>query len=419
MSYRWCTSATRNSLVLRPYLSFLIGLTPFACAESDKIQSYSQDAGSSSNTAVPSSEDGGQSLDGAPPPPCGPSGFCPTPLPVQRPLVAISGSGPDDVWATGGDAILRWDGGAWTVMYQYREPRSDFFTNIWVRSRDDVWALGDSLVVHYSKQEGQLPVFRELPISFQRLPGYDDRLSLPQSVSWLAPNSDDLWVVIGNTIYRFAEGLGGSVLSKSWTLDAYFQWGGIWGFASDDVYAAGWILVSGKFDGIIAHFDGSSWKVSRYPAASYGGSLVFREVRGVVESADNEKSLFVNYSSSDNAGVAQLAVAGDGSAGELRRLPLHGLGMCGGSNDTMFVRSPNEAWLAKRCLMFQWDGSDLARLPLTSGGDRVGGIKGIWASGPDDVWIVGQSTARESWYQPVEGFALHRTSRPVPEEARP
>ncbi len=418
MSHRWCTSATRNSLVLRPYLSFLIALTPFACAESDRILGYREDAGSSSNTAVPTSEDGGQqSLDGAAPPACGPSGFCPTPLPVQRPLVAISGSGPDDVWATGGDAILRWDGGAWTVMYQYVEPRSDFFRNIWVRKRDDVWALSNTLLVHYSKEDGQSPVFRELPISFEGTNGYDPGIHVLQSTTWLAPSSNELWAAVGRTILRFAEGSDGTMISKSWMPDSYAVWQGIWGFDSDDVYVSGYAIQPTKA-ALLAHFDGSSWTIRRYVPPYSVGLLVFGEIQGFVGGVGNANGLLVGHSSSDYAGVFQFAVAGDGGLGEPRAVPMPGLGTCGTSN-AMFVRSPNEAWFAKGCHVYQWDGSEAAVVPLTSAGAPVGAINGIWASGPDDVWIVGKSMARDSWYQPVEGFALHRTSRPAPEEERP
>ncbi|MBI5486666.1 MAG: hypothetical protein HY905_04995 [Deltaproteobacteria bacterium] len=70
---------------------------------------------------------------------------------------AVSGSGPDDVWALGGyrygwdsddgvPYVFHWDGGSWSEL---ASPIAAEFDAVWASAPDDAWAVGCGAIIHW------------------------------------------------------------------------------------------------------------------------------------------------------------------------------------------------------------------------------------------------------------------------------
>jgi len=406
-------------------LSLFVLAAPFACAESPRPPLDPEDAGPTiqADSAAPSDVDGSVPERDAGRVTCSVGGFCETTLPVRRPLVAVSGSSPDDIWAAGGDVIERWDGTSWKVMYQYREPRSSFFESIWAKASDDVWAMGDKLIVHYSAQAGEQPSFHEYPIP---LGPSASTFASAQRGNWLAPTSDEIWAVRNTgVVYRFREDPNGVMASETWIPKAdpgdteNYSWRSVWGFAPDDVYVGG---VRGKLpNGVgipsslaaIAHYDGSDWSIVTFTGYPTG----FRGIFGIDDVALHKRELWGGtYPSAvpnepAQGSVLRIGVGEDGTLHEPQVVEMPEVGICTYSNDSASFLSSSDGWFSSGCIVYRLNNSKVELVPLSFTQAPLGNVTGIWASSPDDVWVVGKSVPQDSDYFPAAGFALHRTKK--------
>lgn len=390
---------------------FVIGvactLIPFfACAESADIQN--PDAGGLlpdvsvlPESAVPDDvtvpEDA--PVDAIVSSPCSAGGFCPVPVPTQKPVWAVSGSSLDDVWAIGSegsgltyghDAILRWDGAAWKVVYQssMRPTRTKGFHGIWAPKPDKVWVAGEG-IFHYSAKDG----VRQLPLP--NPPGS----SFVFTAGWATPESDALWAVGGKQdVLRFREEPAGTLVADRWipqmgAEDSVYgyRWSGIWGFGPDDIYVGGKSCVNSACNqsrGALAHYDGTVWSVTVITSD--------KEITSIFGTPPGEpRHLWITTSSLPGASVPPtktelVPVMNDGSIGA----PLFTQSM---TNSTSVgavrgsVVSPNVAWISDGVFVWRWTGTQLELMPTSIEASSVGRVLGVWAASTDDVWIVGES----------------------------
>jgi hypothetical protein len=110
-------------------------------------------------------------------------------------LLTIWGTGPENVWATGGDdgVMLHYDGTSWADVTPAVIRDSQIitlrFTSLWGTGPSDVWTVGtNGLTLHYDGTDWV-------------------ELSAPFSINWLyglwGTYDSDLWAVgFGGTILR-------------------------------------------------------------------------------------------------------------------------------------------------------------------------------------------------------------------------
>ena len=97
---------------------------------------------------------------------CSEGGFCREPLPVHQPLVAVTAASADDVWAVGGNVIVRWNGTSWNTVYQYGGTSEFELVGVWGTKSDDIWALAvadaKAFLVRHASADGGPAAFREI-----------------------------------------------------------------------------------------------------------------------------------------------------------------------------------------------------------------------------------------------------------------
>ena len=62
-------------------------------------------------------------------------------------MAGLSGTGPNDVWATGDERVMHWDGKSWTKVEAGLPARFGSW-HVWARGPDDVWIGGAGDRVH-------------------------------------------------------------------------------------------------------------------------------------------------------------------------------------------------------------------------------------------------------------------------------
>ena len=340
---------------------------------------------------------------------CSPGGFCYLPVPIQTPLVAVSGSSPNDAWTVGGSTILRHRGTEWELVYGYSgtSPTSITFWGIWARSPENVWAIastssGGSMIVRYASLDGGTPRFSEITTT------------ATGSSSWVTPSSDALWMANGSgTITRLSDDGSGDLIrddhvpKASDTDSKSYFWTSVWGFGPDDVYASGqdFSFFGGTNPPMLAHYDGKSWTITLQSvpvgssAASLGGTV-----------SGEPQQLWSSTSENSASGpilTASLYPIEDGAIGNvLLQQKATTLSPCG--SKYVWATSPTSAWMSNGKIVCRWDGTKLERVPTAVGGLPTGFVRGIWAANEDDVWIVGEAVPQGAGF-PTMGFAARRT----------
>ena len=160
--------------------------------------------------------------------------------------------------------------------------------------------------------------------------------------------------------------------------------GGIWGFASSDVYAVGqgsWPY----YAPVMLHYDGIRWSEMPPPVS---GSSFLRGIWGV-----GPRNLFVGGSNSAEGRGSEFLARFDGSGWSISGLPdfgVHGsfsevAGTSGSDVWAIGAREsyPNSDW--DDGMIVHYDGTGLTH----QYGKRHDRYAGIWAIAPDDVWVVG------------------------------
>jgi hypothetical protein len=247
-----------------------------------------------------------------------------------------------DVWAVG-DGIAHFDGHTW---HPVDAPLTGRLQAVHGTSATDVWAVGDQ-VVHYDGCE-----WTALDIS-----GATDK---PLGAVWaLAP--DDVWAVGGEV----GDGVAVHFDGAAWT--AYpmpGQMSGVWGSASDRVWAVGQ-------DGTIMRWDGSAWSAE---GGWSGDPLVWFEA--VWGTADGDVWL---VGEKDYRGFIARRAGDEWTAAPPRRQPDWFLYALGGSG-------PDDIWAAGNFgRVMHWNGE-----AWTEPSDLViqGALEGI-AIGANHSWLVG------------------------------
>ncbi len=426
----------------------VIASVPFIACAASETEVTTDDAGAPPTenqipTAQPPSDAGQPDADAAEAPPaldasrCSDGGFCLEPLPIQKPLLAVSAANMNDAWAVARDAILRWDGTSWNAVYHYTgtgEADPEMF-GIWATKHDDAWALATGTLVRYSVRDGGAPTFRE----------HSFRAAANDTVSyWADPTSEELWVVTGYQsrpmAYRYRETPEGGLeetrfvdapIGLPWNQNnAAFLPRTVFGFAADDIYVGGaWCTRScnsaypdwGNFDGAIAHYDGTSWSIVARLAQGETVSGLYG-----TKAASGPQRLWAWVGRdgwTDLGNELRLLELPEGDAGALTVVAGRKVRLDGWTGHPMFdswssgchhiigsVPPSGGAWLSDVCFVYRWNGTSLETASTLWNGVPLGTINGIWAGDDEEAWIVGEAP-RQSEYEAPAGFAARRVRK--------
>jgi hypothetical protein len=166
------------------------------------------------------------------------------PTALGTPLRGLHGNGPSNVWAVGPHTVLRFDGQAWLELLHVPD---ETLLDIWVSPRGEASIAGHSnaddraLVRSWNGVEWQTFVLGTA-LTFWAVWGSSDGVIY---IAGTALNGSGM-VLRGN-----ADGVGPSGYAGPSVRD-------VWGTSSDDVWVA-------AYDGILQHWDGSSWTVYEAP----------------------------------------------------------------------------------------------------------------------------------------------------------
>jgi len=158
-----------------------------------------------------------------------------TPLPVESGVLDFWGFAPDDLWAVGGNNVFHWNGTAWSEVTADQGDTPDSLYQAWGASSDDMWAANtdNSRVFHWNGQQWTRTT-----------------LQFVQAQAIWGSSSSDIWLIgVGGT-YHY-DGVTWSRYESDTYVSPDHAWG-LWGFAENDVWAAG-----GTDE--IVHWDGSEW----------------------------------------------------------------------------------------------------------------------------------------------------------------
>jgi uncharacterized protein YjdB len=157
----------------------------------------------------------------------------------------VWGSSASDVWAVGGGGTVRhYNGSSWTVNTQ-RDTTGlgSWLYRVWGTAPNNVYAAGDG------------GIWRFDGTSWSQMPGTGFEGQYAYGVWGTSPT--DIFVAgyaSGTGVVRHFDGSGWTTVHSSGS-ESYY---GVWGAASDDVYAVG--------DLTIQHWDGSAWTEMAKPA---------------------------------------------------------------------------------------------------------------------------------------------------------
>ena len=375
----------------------------------------------------------------APPPDSGscqpsPSGFCgpdhwcwQSPVPTGNTFRALTGSGPNDVWAVGDNGLTaHWDGSHWTgstggyMDYQpaawangpsdvwvggYGEMRhwdgstwsstrvGAYVTAVWGSASDDVWACGEApssdvpTTLHWdgatwSTVSGPPLVAGERILSIWGSSGTDvlfgsndDKLFHWDGQDWSASSP-------GSTGYAEVVGLWGDATDDVWAITGsnVLRWQGtqwtsvystnraltaIWGADARHVWVVG-------AHGTVVRWDGSSWTslvtgVTADLSAVWGTSDTDVWVAGEAGTLAHWDGRSWSKSSSE------VAISTMGAIWGANAQDVWGVG--GGDK------------------ILHWNGSCWSSRPSPTGSSLID----VWGSAANDVWAVGEDGAAVHW----------------------
>ncbi len=309
---------------------------------------------------------------------CSTSNWCwENPLPHGSPLLALWGSGPNDLWAVGPELVQHWNGRFW-LLHNPGTMAASLFFGIWGTGPKSAWAVGTNGTL--TRWDGTS--WR------QQTSGITEGF-----VKTWGSGDNDVWAVGPAGLIVHWDGRSFQKVasqSKEWLSD-------IWGSAADDVWAVG-------ENGTVLRWNGKSWN----PILS-GTKESFQSVWGLdaqhiwlcgAEGSlvhwDGSKFTEVNYgqkvdSLSDvwGSSVDDIWVSGRGTV-------LHwdgkrwatGYSGVSGLQGALWGYSQNDVWLLGVGGDLQhWDGLNWTS---TRHGNRRR-LNDVWASAPDDVWAVGDA----------------------------
>jgi hypothetical protein len=275
-------------------------------------------------------------------------------------LLAVGGSGPDDVWAMGlSHQALHWDGTSWTLV-PMADPGSAFWhvESISSIAADDAWAVGN--MTNGTGSSGT------------PLTEYWD------GSSWSIVDAPDL-------------------APQPQTAESYATLSAVEAGASNDVWATGDtgnVAPVGQSNTVALHWDGSSWTRTDTPD---------------VEAQNGTYGHLLGVSAAGSTDVWAVGIAGDAPGtmgGGDRALIEHWNGSAWSVKDTLpadsrllGVAAPasDDAWAvgstsvpgSYRPLVLHWDGIAWTEAPTPVEGSA--GLAAVAASPAGDLWAVGSS----------------------------
>ncbi|HXU71553.1 MAG TPA: hypothetical protein VN947_19605 [Polyangia bacterium] len=212
---------------------------------------------------------------------CVAGGWCfELPLPQGYPLTAVWAGSPCDVWASGNSIMLHFDGAHWTAPTQPPGP----VASLWGTSSEDLWAVGAEGVYHWDGSSWQTATTPTAPAVFVNgsstnnvwVGTQNDLLhwdgatwqSIPHSFNGASLiwsfGAQDTWVTEGSMLHHW----DGTSWQDTIVSSSAYQVSvtGLWGSASNDVWAADALLLipcseicDYQFE--LRHYDGSTWTI--------------------------------------------------------------------------------------------------------------------------------------------------------------
>jgi len=341
-------------------------------------------------------------------------------IPGAQGVGAIWGRSASDVWAvasTGavGSLVAHWEGTAWSTSLQ--APMN--LSSIRGTSAGDVWVVGvDATGSSAIAEHWDGTAWSESPLGgFSRV--------LPEGGPaglWIAPTTggggDVLWAVGSDG--TVATGTGAALASQTSGSDADLA--AVWADAPDDAWAVGGTETSNATTtATILHWNGTTWSPASLPASvtSLNGALsaVWGSGPADVWAAGTAMGAFALHwdgnvwsevalpplvyiaalsgtGSNDVwgagfAGMGGVVVHWDGAAWTSVLTVPPGAGDSGDSELlAVWAIDPADVWaVGIDDTIEHWDGSAWTGIVAMDSNN----LEGVWASGPDDVWILDQS----------------------------
>lgn len=289
---------------------------------------------------------------------CGAAGFCwQNPLPQGGGLHGVFALSPRSAYAVGDNAtVLRWNGAFWapipTGLTSWPTLRA-----VWVSSDEDVWVAGDDGTLLRGGATGLAPAQIPSPLN---LPGV---------------TLDTLWGAVEDGRRTVWVGSGGSVaLFEDEAVSTGFAGmlpGGIFGRSPRDV----WTL-NLNFDCRVRHWTPALAQEEPIPGCSLPSAIT----------GDESRLWITTYDLISRVGV--IFERKDAHYREAARL--------GGILTSVWSANSEDAWAGdEEGNLLRYHGGAwgvMNRAPETAQAVRSGfGVRRIAGSGPDDVWIVGDS----------------------------
>jgi hypothetical protein len=183
---------------------------------------------------------------------------------------------------------------------------------------------------------------------------------------------------------------------------------GVWGSGPNDVWAVGG-AGAGTHDvsAIILHWDGSAWSTS--PAPVDGHWAGYYTLSGVWGSGPNDVWAVGGVCETGGC-IAGTILHWDGSLWSAT-VPLSDGGAALVTSLTgVWGSGPNDVWAVGDVGILHWDGSAWSAPPFASPL-----LVGVWGSGPNDVWVVGWGASPVAHW---DGSAWSRSALPASDGGR-
>lgn len=326
-------------------------------------------------------------------------------------LVAIWGSSANDIWAVGGEVglIMHWDGAAWHTVLSGDDlgsPSSPSQTRaVWGSSASDVWVVGQGGIAssyaawHWN---GSTWKYFNLAPPLTSLVALNDIWGTGPMDVWVvgslgaifhwdgatwsqSPTSidKDLQAIWGNGTSAWSSGSAGTLLRLSGSTWSTINSGGY-----DDLHSVAGATADDAWavgeKGVLRHFNGVVWSYDRYSSISSSITALSGTGAGAVYAISEHKDL----------------LRWDGTSWQKQFIT----GQDGDDLRGLWASAPNEVWIVgdRAVLHHDADGwreyrDGISRLPMAVGGGT-----------PDEVWIVGIQGEILRWTKGVDDLAVFR-----------
>ncbi len=326
---------------------------------------------------------------------CAEAPWCPVPVELSpyTTLMAVWGSGKDDVWAVGSAAtIVHWDGASWTTI-PFSAPITNTFYTVWGSGPKDVWFASSTDALFHAGgfagattklQKIDTPLPYDMHVPVRRIWGTSAAQIMLATHRYELPVGDDL--VTGNLLRRGAPDAGATEWSPVPGTENVLA---IWGTSFDDI----WVTADGS-----AGSEG--WKV----AMSYHGKAgPDGQLEWTLVDSRSRAALRALWGSSANdiwavGDVGVIRRVTDATQSEWTsiesptREDLHGL--WGSAADDIWA-------VGATGTIIHYDGKDWREVVAAFPSADKPDLYGVWGSARNDVWIVG------------DGIVLHYDGRPL------